>query len=87
MELPTQKAAWLLTDAMDSEEVRVPTGVGGYFINPKAVDDLADALQAVIAEVVSTIIDAGSERDAVMENDKLSAAIAEELRGWEPDAP
>lgn len=46
------------------------------------VDILAAGLLDFIANVVANIIDAGSERDAVNENEGLLLKIAEELRDW-----
>lgn len=51
-------------------------------IDPNAIPALAQGILDFVANVVSTIIDAGSERDAVNENEELLAAIADELRGW-----
>jgi len=69
------------------EEVRVPipNSPGGYFINPEAVEDLADVAQSVLAYMIAGIIDAGSERDAVMENESLREYIVDELKGWSHD--
>jgi hypothetical protein len=47
-----------------------------------AVTILADELQAFIAEVVASVIDAGSERDAVMEDVDLNTALIAHLEGW-----
>ena len=52
-------------------------------INPDQIDELTDAIQDFIANVISSILDAGSERDAVNESDDLRDAIANELKGWE----
>lgn len=54
----------------------------GKCINSAAVETLAEELQFLIANVVATLIDAGSERDAVMENQELTDAITKELNGW-----
>jgi hypothetical protein len=51
-------------------------------INPDQINELTDAIQDFIANVISSILDAGSERDAVNENDDLHAAIWAELKGW-----
>lgn len=51
-------------------------------IAPNQVDELALALLDFIANVVASILDAGSERDAVNENSALLGLIANELRGW-----
>jgi hypothetical protein len=81
-ELDSRRAARILTDAM-SEDVREPIpNAGGYFIRGEKLEVITETLQAVIAEVVATLIDAGSERDAVMENDELTLAIRNELYGW-----
>lgn len=59
----------------------LPDGVG-YGINADAIPVLATELQSLIAEVIASLINAGSERDAVMENEALANAITEELKGW-----
>lgn len=56
-------------------------------MNVKAVDytrttELADALVDMIAHVVSAVIDAGSERDAVNESEALHIVIEEQLKSW-----
>jgi len=59
----------------------LPSGVG-YEIDPDALDNLTDNLQDFIAHVISSILDAGSERDAVNESDDLYTALHDELRSW-----
>jgi hypothetical protein len=54
----------------------------GRFIPQNHVEDIAIALQGVIAEVIQAWIDAGSERDVTMENEELFRAIYDELKGW-----
>lgn len=48
----------------------------------RAVETIADELQAFIASVIASLIDAGSERDAIMEDDKLSGALVRVLQEW-----
>jgi len=55
-------------------------------IDASQVDALALGILDFIANVVSAIIDAGSERDAVNENEALLEAVKAELRGWTRDA-
>lgn len=75
-------ASNIIFDAIASR-VRVPIlGTGLYSIHPDAVEPIADMLQATIANVIASLLDAGSERDAVMENEELSAALCNEIRGW-----
>jgi len=76
-----RQAARLLTDAM-SDNVQEVHRNGGRYIHSGWLEEITNTLQAVIAEVVATIIDAGSERDAVMENEELHKAILNELYGW-----
>lgn len=69
----------------DSPDLRLQLSIpdsGAKFINSAAVDTIADAIQSLIAEVVTTLIDAGSEREAVLENEELRSAITKELKGW-----
>lgn len=51
-------------------------------IDPAKIDQLTDAIQDFIANVIASILDAGSERDAVNEAEELRTAIANELRSW-----
>lgn len=55
---------------------------GARFINSAAVDTIANELMMLVADVVASLIDAGSEREAVLENEELRAAITKELNGW-----
>lgn len=52
-------------------------------IDADRTEALADVLMRFIAEVVVTIVDAGSERDAVIENEALRGEILKELKGWD----
>jgi hypothetical protein len=54
-------------------------------IAPTQVDELAHALLDFVANVVASVIDAGSERDAVNENEELLLALTNELKGWTVD--
>ena len=51
-------------------------------INPNQIAELAGHIQDFIANVISSILDAGSERDAVNENDDLRFELEKELSGW-----
>lgn len=48
----------------------------------EAVDPIANAIQMIVAEAIQAWIDAGSERDAVMENEQLHNALVAEVFGW-----
>lgn len=50
--------------------------------DPKAVEVITDGIMEFIAEIVAYCLDAGAERDAVMENDTMREAIETELKGW-----
>lgn len=52
-------------------------------INPAAVELIATTMLDIFAKVIATLIDAGSERDAVNENETLLAELTKELEGWE----
>lgn len=73
---------FLYTHFNDSWPRRDIPGASSYAIDPDHLAALADHIQDFIANVISSILDAGSERDAVNESDELSAAIHDELRGW-----
>jgi hypothetical protein len=51
-------------------------------IDNAAVEALADHLQEVIAYVIAGILDAGSERDSVMEDEQLALALRTTLKDW-----
>jgi hypothetical protein len=53
-----------------------------YAISEDDAPHLAEMIQDLIANIVASILDAGSERDAVNENEELRAAIDSELDGW-----
>jgi len=73
--------AFLTAQDKDWYRQEIP-GVGIYAIRADKVDDLADALLDFVANVISGILDAGSERDAVNENEDLLEALTKEIRGW-----
>ena len=43
---------------------------------------LITAIQTEVADMMASAIDAGSERDAVMEDEVLHAALRELVEGW-----
>lgn len=51
-------------------------------INKAALEPLTDGIMLFIADIVATLINAGSEREAVLENDTLRDAIRAELKDW-----
>jgi hypothetical protein len=55
---------------------------GARLIPADHLADITEMLVLAIAEAIQPWIDAGSERDAVMENEELHAVILEELKGW-----
>lgn len=63
------------------EEVRTDNE-GFNAISSEWVEPLTIHLQLFLAHIIAGILDAGSERDAVMDNDDLRDAIANELRSW-----
>jgi hypothetical protein len=54
----------------------------GPTFDDEAVELIADRLQAFIASVIASLIDAGSEREAIMEDEKLSSALHNVLKEW-----
>ena len=54
----------------------------GKQINKDALEPLTDGIMLFIADIVATLIDAGSEREVVLENDTLRDAISAELKDW-----
>lgn len=51
-------------------------------INPEAIPMIADTVLSLFADMIAAIIDAGSERDAVNENETLLNELTKELTGW-----
>jgi hypothetical protein len=51
-------------------------------INPERVTTLADMVVHICAALVSSLIDAGSEREAVMEDEDLYSALCVCFAGW-----
>lgn len=58
---------------------------GLYLINKDKLEQLTDVVMLEVANLVADLIGAGSERDAVLENERLRAEILDELRGWSND--
>lgn len=50
--------------------------------DPIAVEYLATEMQVFLASVVAELIDAGSERDAINEDEDLHQALVTLLKGW-----
>lgn len=48
----------------------------------KAIECIADELQDFIASVIAYLIDAGSERDAINEDEQLAKVLRDTLKGW-----
>jgi hypothetical protein len=72
-----------ITDQSPDLQLQLPIpDSGAKFINSAAVGLLTDEIQGFIAEIVATLIDAGSEREAVLENEELRTAITKELNSW-----
>lgn len=51
-------------------------------IRKDKVDGIADSLMMICADLIASLIDAGSEREAVLESDGLRDAIVNELNEW-----
>jgi hypothetical protein len=56
-----------------------------WCIPDPAVPHICLATMAFVAEVIQAYINAGSEREAVMENETLYAALEGEYGGWADD--
>jgi hypothetical protein len=54
----------------------------GPALNPDHIEPLTLHLQLFIAHVVAGLLDAGSERDAMMEDEALRDAILNQLKEW-----
>jgi hypothetical protein len=55
---------------------------GGYAINTFFLDRITEDIQEMIAEICATLIDAGSERDVVMEDDELNIVLGRVFKDW-----
>lgn len=51
-------------------------------IPQSAVDPMTDIVVGLVAELVQGYIDAGSERDVTMEDDKLREGIRQHFQAW-----
>ena len=58
---------------------------GLYLINKDKLEQLTDVVMLEVANMVADLIGAGSEREAVLENETLRQEIYYELRGWSND--
>lgn len=64
---------------------RFESEYGGQFNGPvsqQEFDRLVDGIHSAIACMIASAIDAGSERDAVMEDEELEAAIKRLVSEW-----
>jgi hypothetical protein len=75
-QLPQEILEHHIVDSSSEEWGQGPT------FDDKAIEVIANELQAFIASVIASLIDAGSERDAIMEDDKLSGALVRVLQEW-----
>lgn len=76
----------LMGTCLESEynAVRLP-GSTAMGISQHDVEAITEGVMIAIAEALQVWIDAGSEREAVMENESLRAAIQAEVHGWSDD--
>lgn len=79
MPIATKAARTIVDDLPSGVRLDMATH---HRINPDYIDALAEMFQFTIASVIASIIDAGSERDAVMEDDALNLALANTLKEW-----
>lgn len=76
-------ASRTIGDALaEKHGIDYPDGADLGAIPTDKVDAIAEDILTVIAEILQSWINAGSERDVTMENDALLAALTEEVRGW-----
>jgi hypothetical protein len=57
----------------------------GQLVPADRLDDLTELYMVAFAESIQAWIDAGSERDAVMENESLREQLHKELHSWSND--
>lgn len=78
----TRGAASAAADIIDQTyNVREPSSRGEE-VGMHGVELAADCIMWYSAELIASLLDAGSEREAVMESQELRSAIEEELGGW-----
>lgn len=70
-------------DAVDEDWCRDPAYNGPYeVVDALKIDLLAEGFLAFIADAMAQLLDAGSERDAVLENETLLDELRKEISGW-----
>lgn len=75
-------ATLFLNHYFPDDWARQETADGFFSIDSTKIESLTLELQSFIAEVVASILDAGSEREVVLENQELTDALTNELKGW-----
>lgn len=80
-------ASRLLYDTLDTQPISLVRKYvidyeGHPALNMLHLDDLTDLIQSFVASFVAMMIDAGSERDAIMESEGLREGIRDELMRW-----
>jgi len=61
----------------------MPLGTDGPACIPgDNLEEITEAMMTALAEAVQSWIDAGSERDAFMDNDRLEFELGAELQDW-----
>src|SRR5690349_23585700 len=76
----TAVIARIITENIEEKEVRsAEADPPPYLIRKEAVEPLTEMMMEITANVIATILDAGSERDAVMENEELFNALRSEF--------
>lgn len=75
-------AAQYIDSLPEDALVTIPNTGSAQAFNGKYVEEIATELLEFVAYVVSIGINAGSERDAVNENERLWEALADELGSW-----
>jgi len=59
-----------------------PSWGQGPTFDEKAIECIATELQAMIASIIASLIDAGSEADAINEDEDLFMALVTTLKDW-----
>lgn len=69
-------------DVLDNDVTPVLEADGGPMLTPHGVEVVATHMQDFIANVIATLLNAGSERDAVNEDEALYTALMTCLEDW-----
>ena len=78
------KVASDFLDIVDKDDWFRGEAIGSAFEIPEAkVDKLVDAVMELLAEIHAEIINVGSEREAILEDEELRNGVEHAFSGWD----